>query len=284
MSTESCAMAQLDADKQKTRDPDMSDAAVTYTCADGVGVIELNRPDNRNSMTPELLAAFKVAALEAAADVEARCVVIRGKGSCFSAGADFKSNIQLEAERPRQPFESSFAMYDPFLTVLDIKVPVIAALNGHAVGGGFGLALVCDIRIGNKDSKYGANFTKLGLHPGMAVTYLLPRLVGLARASELLYTGALVRGHEAADIGLLNRALPAEEVVPAAMEMAQTIAANAPVAMLMTKKSIRDGLRWAIKEAAYQEAFAQATTVAMEDSKEGMAALLERRAPSFKGR
>jgi len=124
----------------------MSDA-VLYESRDDIGVITLNRPDNRNSMTPELLAAFSAATAAARADGAARCVVITGKGGCFSAGADFKSIVQAPegGDRPRTAAERSFAMYEPFLGVLDIEVPVIAACNGHTVGGGFGLSLMADL-------------------------------------------------------------------------------------------------------------------------------------------
>ena len=155
----------------------MTSDAVLYHRADHIGVITLNRPDNRNSMTAELLDAFAQASEQARVDADARCVVITGTGSCFSAGADFKSQIQREEVR-RQPHERSYAMYEPFLSVLDIEVPVIGALQGHTVGGGFGLSLVCDIRIGNREAKYGANFARLGLAPGMSISYLLPRLIG----------------------------------------------------------------------------------------------------------
>src|ERR687884_1776204 len=112
-------------------------------------------------------------------------------------------------------------MYEPFLSLLDVEVPIVGALNGHAVGGGFGLALVCDLRIGALDAKYGANFVRLGLAPGMAISYLLPRLVGSARASELLYTGRLVDGKEAETLGILNRAVAGEHVLAEAMAIAQ---------------------------------------------------------------
>src|SRR5690349_6777525 len=204
----------------------MSDPAVRFSASDAIGVITLNRPDNRNSMTPELLDAFTAASAEArAADV--RCVVVTGTGSCFSSGADFKSTLQRDGDR-RAPHERSYAMYESFLTLLDLAVPVIGALNGHAVGGGFGLALVCDLRIGARDAKYGANFVRLGLAPGMAISYLLPRLIGVARASELLFSARLVDGREAAAIGILNRAVPAAEVRDHAMALAREIASNAP--------------------------------------------------------
>ena len=263
----------------------MSDAPVLYECRDHIGLITLNRPDNRNSMTPELLDAFHEASRTAAADTRARCVVITGKGRCFSAGADFRSQIQRDdEERPRQPHEKSFAMYEPFISVLDIEVPVIGALNGHAIGGGFGLSLVCDMRVANQDAKYGANFARLGLHPGMAVSYLLPRLIGPTRAAELLFAGRIFKGEEAERIGLVNRAVPAADVHHVAMEMAAEIAGCAPVAVRMMKRSFYQGLGWDVRRAAFDEAFAQAATLETEDAAEGMKALLEKRPPEFHGR
>ena len=256
--------------------------AVRYHRDGMVGVITLDRPDNRNSMTPELLDAFAVASASAKADAEIRCLVVTGTGNCFSSGADFRSNLQRDTSEA--PHERSYAMYVPFLSLLDIDVPVIGALNGHAVGGGFGLALVCDIRIGALDAKYGANFVKIGLAPGMAISYLLPRLVGMARANELLLTGRLVDGREAEALGILNRAVPAADVMREAMAMATTIAGNAPLAVRATKAGIRRGLALTVREAAREEAVAQAETVATADCIEGVTALLEKRPPVFRGR
>jgi enoyl-CoA hydratase/carnithine racemase len=262
----------------------MSDPAVRFSLSDHVGVVTLNRPDNRNSMTPELLDAFAAAVAEARC-ARPRCLVVTGTGACFSSGADFKSNVQRDAADgdPRAPNERSYAMYEPFLSLLDIAAPVIGALNGHAVGGGFGLALVCDLRIGARDAKYGANFVKLGLAPGMAISYLLPRLIGVARASELLLTGRLVDGDEAERLGILNRAVPAADVLGEAMALARTIADNAPVAVRATKRAIHRGLDLQIRDAARAEAYAQAESLATDDSREGIAALLAKRPPVFTG-
>lgn len=260
-----------------------TEEAVLYEARDGVGVITLNRADNRNSMTPELLEAFAKASAAARADESLRALVITGKGNCFSAGADFKSNLQL-GDDSLLDHQRSYRMYEPFLEVLDIKVPVIAALNGHAVGGGFGLALLCDIRIANAKSKYGANFARLGLHPGMGISYMLPRLIGVSRANELLFTGRLVLGDEAERIGLVSQALDGEEVLSAAMKMATTIASNAPVAIRLTKEALRETMNWDVRAGAYRESFAQAATLGMDDAKEGMQALLEKRDPKFQGR
>ncbi len=262
----------------------MSDA-VLYERQGHVGVITLNRPDNRNSMTAELLDAFGKVTAFAKADHDARCVVITGSGSCFSAGADLRAQIQRASEgKPRMPHEKSFGMYTAFMTVLDIEVPVVAAMNGHAVGGGFGLSLLCDVRIANEMSKYGANFARLGLHSGLGISYSLPRLVGGSRASELLFTGRLVRGIEAAEMGIASQAVPGEEVLPVALALASEIAASAPAAVRMMKRSLYRHLGWDVRQAALDEAYAQAATIETDDFREGMEALLEKRKPVFHGK
>jgi enoyl-CoA hydratase/carnithine racemase len=174
--------------------------------------------------------------------------------------------------------------YRPFLAVGALSVPTIAAMNGHAIGGGFGLALMCDIRVANESAKYGANFVRLGIHSGMAVSYVLPRLIGPARASELLFTGRLISGKEAAEFGIANYAGPEEEVLPRAMALAREIAGCAPAAVRMMKQSVRTGLDWNPDAAAERESRLQAQTFQMEDAAEGIQALLEKRPPRFQGK
>jgi len=261
----------------------MKEKPVLLRSEGGIAEILLNRPDNRNSMTPELLQGFSEAIDETIANSSVRVVVISGTGSCFSAGADFNSQVQL-GDESLPDHERSYAIYAPFLRVLELKVPVIAALNGHAVGGGFALSLLCDIRIANRTAKYGANFTRLGLHPGLGISYLLPRLIGVSRANEMLFTGQLISGEEAARIALVSSALDSDKVMGAALSMAKTIAANAPVAVRLTKESIREHMAWDIPTGAKREAYAQAATLHMDDAKEGIAALLEKRDPQFHGK
>lgn len=263
----------------------MNDPAVIFEVKGPIGLITFNRPDNRNAMTTELLDAFAQATLAARQEPSLRVVVISGRGSCFSAGADLKADLQREQQlRPLQPHERSYAMYEPFLSVLDIEVPVIAALNGHAVGGGFGLALLCDLRIANRESRYGANFAKIGLHSGLGISYLLPRLIGATLASEMLFSGRLLTGSEAADCRLVNAATDADEVFVQALKLAEDVASAAPIAVRMMKRTLYRGLGWDIRRAAYEEAYAQAITVDTEDMREGVSALLEKRPPLFKGR
>lgn len=249
-----------------------------------VGLIELNRPDNRNSMTSDLLDGFAHAVRAIGDEPDVRVVVITGRGNCFSAGADFRSQIQRQDQRlKRLPHEQSWSMYAPFLSVRNIEVPTIAAMNGHAVGGGFGLALACDLRIANRQAKYGANFVRLGLTPGMGITGSLPQLVGEQRAQELLYTGRLFDGAEAEAMGLALKAVGSSEVMTEALLLARRIAENAPAAVRMTKAAIRDNSNWSIVDAARTEAFAQSASVATRDAREGMSALLDKRRPIFTG-
>lgn len=264
-----------------TYHPEMGEA-VRYERTGTIGVLTLDRPDNRNSMTPELLDAFARASAAARADAGARCVVVTGAGSCFSAGADFRSVVQ-RGDDGLAPHERSFAMYQPFLSVLEIERPVLAALNGHAVGGGFGLALLCDLRVANREAKLGANFCRLGLAPGMGISATLPRVVGDSRAAELLYTGRLLTGDEAAAWGLVSYAVDAADVLPRTMALAEEIAASAPLAVVATKAALRRAWAEEIRAVARREAHAQADTVATADFAEGVAALLEKRSPRFTG-
>ena len=261
----------------------MAESAVLFESKDHIATITLNRPENRNSMTPDLLVGLSDAVAEARADRDVRCVILTGRGRSFCAGADFKSRgASDEGELP--PHERSFRMYSHFLKVLEIEVPTVAALNGHAIGGGLGLAVVCDLRVANREAKYGANFVRLGLHPGMATTYLLPRLMGLPRATEFLLTGRIVTGAEAAEAGLVNYAVEPDAVIEKAGELAQEIATAAPLAVRWTKQSIYRHVDWDPVSAARFEAHVQSRTFETEDNREGVKALLEKREPHFRGR
>lgn len=263
--------------------------AVLYEVRDAVAEITLNRPENRNSMTPDVLAGLADAVARAKADADVRCVIVTGRGKSFCAGADFRARGGAAPGGSGDgdftaPHERSYNTYAPFLSLLDLEVPVIAAMNGHAIGGGLGLAIVCDLRVASTDAKYGANFVRLGLHPGMANTYILPRLMGVPSAVELLLTGRLVDGAEAARRGLAHYAVAPEQVLAKSRELAREIASAAPLAVRWTKRSIYQGLAWDPKTAARYEGNVQSRTMETEDFREGTKALLEKREPKFRGR
>lgn len=257
---------------------------VLVEVTDGIAVLTLNQPDRRNAMSEEMGEALAVAAGALAARDDVRVVVLRGAGVSFCAGGDLDL-IEAHSRRPAQETRRAMlAYYERYLAVHRLEVPTIAAIHGHAVGGGLALALTCDLRYAAEDARLGVNFARLGLHPGMASTLTLPQAVGAARAFELFYTGRLVTGREAEALGLVNRALPAERLWPAVLEVAGAIAANAPLVVRLLKRAVRQALDGAVRAALEYEAFAQALTYASADLREGLAAFRGRRAPRFTGR
>lgn len=260
----------------------MADKSVRYNKHRRIGILTFNRPENRNCMDAETLKDFKSGLSEVADDMSLRCLVITGSGNSFCGGADLKNSI-ISDKSYLSP-EMLMDFYRPFLSVGLLKIPVIAAVNGHAIGGGFGLALLCDIRIVNAEAKLGANFARLGIHSGMAVSYILPRLIGISNACELLFTGKIISGDQAARMGLAGEALPGSQVMDRALSLAQDIAESAPLAVQMMKQSIYSQLDWNPIRAAGHEAEYQSRTFKTQDSKEGVAALLEKRMPEFTGR
>ena len=262
-------------------------AAVTYQQRDRVGIVTIDRPAARNALSPEVVVLLDRYFEQARSDDSVRVVVLTGAGDKrFCAGADFKPTpAPTDAKDGYQaPQERSYAMYAPFLSLLEIEVPVIAAMQGHAIGGGLGLAVVCDLRVANREARYGANFVRLGLHPGMSTTYLLPRLMGVPRAVEFLLTGRIVSGAEAAEAGLVHYAEAPDDVLPRALALAEEIRSAAPLAVRWTKRSIYQGLTWDPAGAARHEALVQSRSMETEDFQEGVAALLGRREPDFRGR
>ena len=195
----------------------------------GVGIITLNRPDSLNAyiigMGEEFMSAFRAYK----EDPDVRVIVLTGAGRAYSAGVDLQFlKAQRESGKPSvgpKLGEADFVTKLPLEMTASSKV-IIAAMNGHAIGVGITMSLPCDIRIAANEAKLGLTFTKLGMLPGLGSTYFLPRLVGPAKAKELILSGATVLGEEAARIGLVNQAVPASDVLPTAIALAEKIAAN----------------------------------------------------------
>jgi enoyl-CoA hydratase len=253
---------------------------------DGVAVLTLDDPERRNAMTEEMGDDLAAACAELADAGDLRVVIVTGAPPAFSAGGDLAMLEELGRRTREEGFDATDhmrAFYRRFLAVRDLPVPVIAAINGHAVGAGLCVALACDLRIVAEDAKVGLNFAKLGLHPGMGGSWLLPRTVGQQQARRWLYTGRLVSGAEAAAAGLALEALPAGEVLPAARALAEEIAGASPVVVRQLKTTLAadpDDL----DDALEREASAQAVNYGSDDLVEGLAAGRERRPPVFPGR
>jgi len=261
----------------------MSDAVLVERDG-GVVTLTLNRPEIRNAMDPDLTEAFSGAVDAIAADDSVRAVIVTGSGTAFCSGGDLSwiepgPGADVIAIRAKMR-----AFYPRFLKVRDLDVPVIAAINGAAVGAGLCLAMACDIRIAAAGAKLSAPFTKLGMHPGMAATYLLTRLVGTARAAEMLFTSRSVTAEAAEGIGLVNRVVPAAELLDAAREMAAEIAACAPAPTRMVKRAIYLAERADMETMLEYEGLAQPITMGTADLVEGFAAFREKRPPDFTNR
>ena len=250
----------------------------------GIVLLTLNDPARRNAMADAMTEAWREAIAGLRGDPDLRCVVVTGAGHAFSSGGDLtwiagRGEIDIVPLR-----DHMLGFYRTWLSIRSLEVPTVAAVNGAAVGAGLCLALACDLRYAADDAKLIAPFTRLGMHPGMAATYLLPDVAGLPLAREMLFTGRAVTGAEAAPSGLVNRAMPREEVLEEALSVAARIAENAPAATRLTKAALAGGGPRSVEEALRWESLAQPVTMASADLAEGLAAQREKRAPRFTGR
>lgn len=256
-----------------------------------VATLLFDDPERRNAMTHAMGEAFRERVAELCADPSLRAVVVSGSGRAFSAGGDLEMlerHAALAAAAPGRAWrgirDEMAGFYRLFLAVRELPVPTIAAIQGAAIGAGLCVALGCDLRFVAADAQLGLNFARLGLHPGMAATWTLPRLVGSSTAAELLFTGRSFDGAEAGRIGLASRVLPAAEVLPAALETARAIAEAAPLAVRAIKRALRQSETASLDDQLQLEATEQARTFESNDAREGIAAVRERRSPRFEGR
>lgn len=248
----------------------------------GVVVVTLNRPDRRNAMTDGMTERWGQVMRELAADRSVRCVVVTGAGSAFCSGGDLSWLSERGVESVPALRDRMLGFYRTWLAIAELEVPTIAAVNGPAVGAGLCVALACDLVYAADDAKLLAPFTSLGLHPGMAATYLLPRAGGVRLAREMLLTGRTLTGAEAATAGLINRSFPQNDLMLEVEGIARDVADTAPIAARLTKVALNQdhpdleaALRW--------ESLAQPVTMGSADMMEGLAAHRERRMPKFTG-
>jgi enoyl-CoA hydratase/carnithine racemase len=249
---------------------------------DGVGTITLNRPDRLNTLALSTIDHLVDALTEVGASDDVRVVVLAGNGRRFCAGADQAEMV----ERDPQAWEPIVRRYlDPVRAIVAMDKPVLAALHGDAVGGGLGLALACDFRIAADGIRMGAPFTPIGLAGcDMSAGWFLPRLVGLGMATDLMFTGRLVKADEALEIGLVHRVASPESFEEEVSALAQQLAAGPPIAHRWTKRAIHRSLGVDMNAEFEFEIFAQVQCIQSEDHREGVRAFKEKRAPLFQGR
>ncbi len=248
----------------------------------GVGTVTLNRPDRLNALAIPTVGQLVDALAEAAASEAVRVVVLAGRGRRFCAGADQAEMV----ERDPQAWEPIVRRYlDPVRAIVRMDKPVIAALHGDAVGGGLGLALACDFRIAADGIRMGAPFTPIGLAGcDMSAGWFLPRLVGLGKAADLMFTGRLVETQEALAIGLVHRVVAPENFEVEVAALARQLAAGPPIAYRWTKRALHRSLGLDMDAEFEFEIFAQVHCIQSEDHREGVRAFKEKRVPVFRGR
>jgi len=250
----------------------------------GVVLLRLNLPDRRNAMTNELTQAWRAAIAELRNDRDLRVVVVTGEGKAFCAGGELSWLEESGTMTQDQLRTRMLDFYRAWLSIRSLDVPSIAALNGPAVGAGLAMALACDLRYATPEAGLSMPFTSLGIHPGMASTFLLPEVVGLPTAREMFLTGRVLRGADALAVGLVNQIFPAESLRDQVMGIAATIATRAPVATRLTRQALADGGQASFEAALNWEAIAQPLTMGTADLAEGITAARERRSPVFTGR
>lgn len=248
---------------------------------DNIAIVTINRPKSLNALNSATLAELSQVLDELAHDPGTRVVILTGNGDkAFVAGADIaqmRGLNPLEARRFSQLGQSVMSKIE------GLPQPVIAAVNGFALGGGTELALACDIRLAAENAKFGQPEVTLGLLAGFGGTQRLPRLIGSGRASELLFSGDVINAEEAHEIGLVNHVYPVERLLTEAIELARRISSRAPVAVQLTKSAIQHGKNVDLASGQAYEAEVFGQTFSTEDQKEGCAAFLEKRKAEFKG-
>jgi 2-(1,2-epoxy-1,2-dihydrophenyl)acetyl-CoA isomerase len=264
----------------------MTYKCLLYDVRDRIATLTLNRPDRLNALGDSLREDLYDAIGKAAVDPEVGVLVVTGAGRGFCSGGDVKSMSEREQAGAGSPANERFAPIRDrvILAMRDCPKPIIAAVNGAAAGAGMNLALACDLRIASSTAKFSQAFAKRGLTPDWAGSYFLPRIVGVGKASELLFTGDTIDAAEALRLGIVNAVAAPEALMDEAYKLAAKIASGPPIAIGLTKRAIHHNEEVDLRAALEFETFIQGLARETEDYKEGVRAFVEKRAPVFRGR
>ena len=264
----------------------MTYKCLLYEMKDGIATLTLNRPERLNALGDTLRDDLQDAVTRATDDPDVRVMIVTGAGKGFCSGGDVKAMSERKESGSGRPLLEKVApgRDRTVLALRDAPKPIIAAVNGAAAGAGFNLALCCDIRLASTAAKFSQAFVKRGLHPAWGGTYFLPRVVGTAKACELIFTGAIIDADEALKLGIVSAVHAPEELMPAALTLARKIADGPPIAIRLAKRGIYHNLECDLRQALEYETFAQNICYDTEDAAEGIRAFVEKRAPSFRGR
>jgi len=258
----------------------MSYETITLNVADRIAMVTVNRPDKLNALNNKVISELGDAIDALRGDRDVGGIVLTGAGRAFVAGADISELEQVAGGSAEALAKRGQSVFNRFETS---PKPTIAAVNGFALGGGCELAMACHVRIASENAKFGQPEVKLGLIPGYGGTQRLPRLVGKGRALQLLLTGEMIDAQEALRIGLVNRVVAADELLPAANAMMRAMLTNAPLALAACVNVVNDGADSSLDAALALEASAFGELGATDDKREGTRAFLEKRAAKFSG-
>lgn len=254
---------------------------IRFEVKEGIAFVTINRPKALNALNTEVLTELIDAFTTIGKSAEIGAAVLTGEGRAFVAGADIAQMKDLQVGEGR---DMTLLGQGCMELIENIDKPVIAAVNGFALGGGCEISMACDIRIASEKAKFGQPEVNLGIIPGYGGTQRLPRLVGKGMAKYLIMTGAQIDAQEAYRIGLVQKVVPAEELLAEAEKIAKTILSKAPVAIKMAKHAVNNGMNVDLRSGVAYEAEAYTTTFCTEDRVEGMTAFVEKRAANFKNK
>ncbi len=262
----------------------MSYQYLLYDVQSGVATITLNRPEKLNALLEEMQPELVDALRKAAADDQVRVLVITGAGRAFCAGIDVSRLEQQAAGGSIFKLKKLTAPAGYFvLDLVNFPKPTIAALNGPAVGAGASIAIACEMRIAAEGARLVPAWVARGIPPDVGTTWLLPRIVGPARAAEIIYTARPIEPKDALAMGLYNKVVPAEQLAGAVADLAGAIAANPPIAVEFAKRAMQRAADATLADALDYETYVQKVSFGTEDYKEAISAFLQKRAPHFKG-
>jgi enoyl-CoA hydratase/carnithine racemase len=259
-------------------------STVLFSQEENIATITLNRPEVLNSMSPALMKDLTKAVGIVAKDENIRAVIINGAGRAFCAGGDVRDIARMANMNPLDYREYINEIFESIRGIVWMEKPVIAAIKGSAVGGGFDLAMACDIRIAARGTKMGSAFIRMGLLPELGGIYFLPRLVGVGMARLLAFTGDLITAEEAERIGLVEKVVPEEELDKTARDLAEKLAKGPTKAIAMTKIAINRSLNMDLESSTDYCWRLNPLLLQTEDYHEAFTAFLEKRAPTFKGK
>ena len=251
---------------------------------EGVYVLTLNRPDRLNALNEKMASELCDVFRYFDGEKGCRCVIVTGAGRAFCSGADIRERFLDRIERGVKREELLRTFPERLLPLMvGMRKPIIAAINGPAVGFGFTFTLACDIRIASEDARISLPFVRMGLMPEFGSTFLLPRLIGMGKACELVFTGKMIDAREAFEMGLVNKVVPPEKLMEEAMNMAEEIRDNAPLSIQFSKRALYRGLFSSLESQLEYEGAVLEILRNTEDHKEAVRAFLEKRKPNFKG-